>query len=98
MVKVVWTEKALAWLQAVHDYIAQDNPATAERIVQAIHDKAALLSRYPELGYRFERHPDKNLRILLYGHYRIAYLIKNEGQIDIVGVFHAALDMDRYMQ
>jgi plasmid stabilization system protein ParE len=33
---------------------------------------------------------------LLYGHYRIAYLVKDDGNIDILGVFHGALDIARY--
>jgi len=37
-----------------------------------------------------------NVRILLYGHYRIAYLLKNDGNVDILGVFHGALDITRY--
>jgi plasmid stabilization system protein ParE len=97
MAEVVWTEKATAWLQNIYDYIAQDNPAAAKRTVEAIYNKALLLSEFPELGYRYERWPERNLRILLYGHYRIAYLIKPDGNVDIVGVFHAALDMDRYL-
>ena len=31
-----------------------------------------------------------------YGHYRIAYLVKEDGDIDILGVFHGALDINRY--
>ena len=73
------------------------NPAAAVRTVEAIRNKAMLLAEFPELGYRYERWPERNLRILLYGHYRIAYLIKQDGNIDIVGVFHAALDMERYL-
>ncbi len=34
---------------------------------------------------------------LLYGHYRVAYLIKEDQTIDILGVFHGALDIDRYL-
>ncbi|MBI5506369.1 MAG: type II toxin-antitoxin system RelE/ParE family toxin, partial [Deltaproteobacteria bacterium] len=30
------------------------------------------------------------------GHYRIAYLIKPDGSIDILGVFHGALDIERF--
>ena len=30
------------------------------------------------------------------GHYRIAYLIKPDGNIDILGVFHGALEIERY--
>ena len=32
----------------------------------------------------------------LYEHYRIAYLVKPGGNIEILGVFHGALDIDRY--
>ena len=39
---------------------------------------------------------DEPLRILLYGHYRIGYRIKADKEIDILGVFHGALDIDRY--
>jgi len=34
---------------------------------------------------------------LLFGHYRIAYLIKNEETIDILGVFHGALNLENYL-
>lgn len=35
------------------------------------------------------------MRILLYGHYRIVYLVKDGGNIDILGVFHGSLDITR---
>lgn len=38
----------------------------------------------------------RHVRILLCGHYRIAYLIKDDGNIDILGVFHGALGIGRY--
>jgi len=38
----------------------------------------------------------RHVRILLYGHYRIAYLIKADGNIDILGVFHGSLDISKY--
>jgi len=36
------------------------------------------------------------IRILLYGHYRITYLIISLEKIDILGVFHGAVDIDRF--
>jgi toxin ParE1/3/4 len=97
MAEVVWTERALAWLEDIYDYIAQDSSAAARRTVEAIYNKVSLLSEFPELGYRYEGQPERNVRILLYGHYRIAYAIKTDGRVEVVGVFHAALDMDRYL-
>lgn len=46
------------------------------------------------MGHKYKRNPERNIRILLYGHYRIAYLIKPNGDIDILGVFHGSLDKD----
>ena len=42
--------------------------------------------------------PNNRVRFafLLYEHYRITYLVKPDGDIDILGVFHGALDIDRY--
>ena len=97
MAEIVWTERASTWLRDIYDYIAEDNPAAAMRMVESIQKKAMLLSKFPELGYRYEGPDDQNLRILLYGHYRIAYLIKPDRTVEIMGVFHAALDMDRYL-
>lgn len=51
----------------------------------------------PERGYRYHERPDQTIRILLYGHYRIAYLVRDQGDIDILGVFHGALSIDRYL-
>ena len=39
---------------------------------------------------------DRHVRVLLYGHYRIANLVREDGDVDILGVFHGALDISRY--
>ena len=52
------------------------------------------LASFPEIGHRYLA-SSRNVRILLYGHYRIAYLVKDDGNIDILGVFHASLDITR---
>ena len=40
---------------------------------------------------------DRELREILYGHYRIPYLIVSEQRIEILGIFHAAMDIERYL-
>jgi toxin ParE1/3/4 len=65
--------------------------------VEGIYGKVQLLRQFPELGYRYDRHPTQHIRILLYGHYRIAYLLRPDDNIDILGVFHGALDLERYL-
>jgi toxin ParE1/3/4 len=97
LAQITWTEEAQQWLRDIHDYIALDDPASAHRTVLNIFLKAQLLATYPELGYRYEVTGARDVRILLYGHYRIAYLIRTDGNIEILGVFHGALDIQRYL-
>ena len=49
------------------------------------------------LGYHYRTEPDSEIRVLLYGHYRIAYLLKIDDTPEILGIFHSALDIDRYL-
>ncbi|HTQ38220.1 MAG TPA: type II toxin-antitoxin system RelE/ParE family toxin [Pirellulales bacterium] len=85
------------WLREIHDYIAQDNPPAAKRTIYGIYHKVQLLKQFPEFGYRYEHDEGRGIRIILYGHYRIAYLVKTSSDIDILGVFHAALDIERLL-
>ena len=97
MAEINWTAEAERWLRDIHDYIAEDNPEAAIQVIDGIYEKVQLLRQFPELGHRYERDPTHHVRILLYGHYRIAYLINPDGNVDILGVFHSALDIDRYL-
>jgi toxin ParE1/3/4 len=63
--------------------------------VLAIHERAEILLNFSEIGYRYREWPE--VRVLLYGHYRIAYLVTAERDIEILGVFHGALDIRRYL-
>lgn len=97
MGQVDWTHEAERWLSDIHDFIARDDPGAALRIVTSIYERAQILASYPEIGYRHGEGEGREIRILLYGHYRIAYLIKHNRDVDILGVFHGALDLDRYL-
>ncbi len=95
MAKVAWTEEASRWLESIFEYIAEENPLAARQVVLGIHERVKVLEATPEIGHRYLASA-RNVRILLYGHYRIAYLVKSDGDVDILGVFHGALDISRY--
>lgn len=97
MVKIWWTKESEKWLKDIHDYIAQDKPQAALNVVAGIYKKAQILCEFPEIGYKYRSEPEGDIRILLYGHYRIAYLIRSVERIDILGVFHGALDLEKYL-
>jgi len=96
LAEISWTRESEIWLRDIYDYIAVDDPDAAARTILAIYEKAQLLKAHPRLGHRYEAEESREIRILLYHHYRITYLLKADGDIDILGVFHGALDIARY--
>ena len=97
MATINWTAEAERWLKDIYDYIAQDNPTAAAKVVTGVYEKAQILRQFPEIGYSYRVETEGQIRILLYGHYRITYLIKDNDQIDILGIFHGALDIGKYL-
>jgi len=97
MVTIEWTDEAEYWLKEIHDYIAHDNAEIAKRVIKDIYHKVQILRTFPRIGYLYESIEEQEVRILFYGHYRIAYHIKSETAIDILGIFHGALDIEHYL-
>jgi plasmid stabilization system protein ParE len=52
MAEVVWTEPALADLDAIADYIALDSPAAAAVLVERVFAHVGQLEAHPESGSR----------------------------------------------
>jgi len=97
MAEIRWTEEAANLLEEIHDYIAQDSPSAAAKVISSIYENVQLLKSFPELGHKYRSEPEGDIRILLYGHYRIAYMIKEKESIEIIGIFHGAMDIERYL-
>ena len=95
MATIGWTKEAQRWLEDIFEFISTDNLPAAARTVQEIYERTQVLTSFPEIGHRYMASA-RNVRILLYGHYRIAYLVKDDGNIDVLGVFHGSLDITRY--
>jgi toxin ParE1/3/4 len=97
LAEINWTLESETWLEDIYDYIAADDPDAAARTINSIYEKAQLLRNHPRIGYSYEPAAPREVRILLYDHYRITYLVKANGDIDILGVFHGALEIERYL-
>ena len=89
-----WTLEAVKWLQDIHDYVVEDNPTAAQYVITGIYEKAQILRDFPPIGYKYRTEPEGDTRILSYGHYRITYLIRGTESVEILGVFHSALEID----
>jgi len=58
MAKIRWTEEATNWLQDIYEFISEDNPTVAQKVVEEIY----------------------------------------ENVIEILGVFHGALTIEKYIK
>lgn len=98
MGKITWTEEAKRWMREIYDFIANDNPEAAGEVVLDIFNNAQKLMKYPQLGRRLSGYDNLELRCYQYDNFRIVYLVKKIGAIEIIGVFHNALDINRYLK
>ena len=98
MVKVLWTGESKKWLGEIYDYISSDSPDNAKKVIYNIIDRADVLRDFPSIGQRLLDWLDYEIRMILYGHYRIVYRIVSELRIDVLGVYHNALDLKQHLR
>lgn len=96
MAEIVWTQEAVQWLEEIFEYVAGENPQAAGAVTSGIFEHAQILGDFPNIGYLYRKEEEGDIRVLLHGHYRIAYLVRDQ-RVDILGVFHAALDIVRLL-
>jgi plasmid stabilization system protein ParE len=98
MGEIVWTREATRCLENIYDFISEENPTAAQKVISGIYEKIQLLRTQPRLGQRYDAIGDREVRETLYGHYRIAYLLRSEDRIEILGIFHSAMDIESYLR
>jgi toxin ParE1/3/4 len=87
-VRVRWLLAALAKLDAEAEYIAEDNPAAAGRVVQKILRAGHLLQKNPAMG-RAGRVAETRELVVAETPYIIPYRVRGDA-MEILRVFHAA--------
>jgi toxin ParE1/3/4 len=87
--KVIFAPQALEQLEQIVRYIAQDDPAAAERFGNYLVDRAQLLADFPELGTSYRKR--RNVRRILCKPYFIYYRVRRDEQgIEIMDFWHSA--------
>lgn len=66
MGQIIWTKEAENWLHEIYDYIARDNKKMARQVIQGIYNRAQLLKKHPNAGYKHSSAEEGEVRILLY--------------------------------
>lgn len=67
-------------------------------IFRKIREKAQVLKSFAEIGAQYQGLDRKDVRVIYYTHYRIAYLIVNSKRIDIIGVFHGVMELNNHIK
>lgn len=85
--RVVWSNSALADVNAIAAYIAKDSPAYARTVVKRLITLTRTLSRFPNSGREVPEYREPRIRELLAYSYRIIYKV-TEGEVLITAVIH----------
>lgn len=84
------TDKAIDDLTDIHDYIALDNKAAAEKVIVTLLDAFDRTADYPEIG-RVADEIRPGFRLLVKGSYLLLYrVIAEERTVELVRVIHSA--------
>lgn len=87
--RVVWSERALARLQQLHDYIARDQPINARRVIARLLDREAQLATHAHSGRVVPEYDDTAVRELIETPYRIVYRMEAQ-RVVVLSVRHGA--------
>jgi toxin ParE1/3/4 len=91
--KIIWSDAAIADLQEVCSYVAQDDPQAAGRLGRGILDHVRVLASFPFIGPTYPRGARVTLREIVFRSYRIFYDVSEEFlSVEILHVWHGARD------
>jgi toxin ParE1/3/4 len=85
--KIVWSPLSIRRIQEIADYIAEDNPSAANRWIDSVFEKVALLKTAREIGRIVPEIMKPDIREIIYGNYRIIYS-RDSRQIAILTIRH----------
>ncbi|MDB9405366.1 type II toxin-antitoxin system RelE/ParE family toxin [Microcystis aeruginosa CS-1036] len=91
--KVFWTETAVNHLSAIYNYISQNSPQYAQRLVERLTRRSEQIANFPFSGRLVPEFETEQIREVIEGSYRIIYYIKPD-QIDVIAVLHAARNIE----
>ncbi len=85
--KIVWTDSARRNLRTIHDYIAQNSPAYAKRMVDRLTHCSKQITVFPLSGRVVPEFEVGQIREVFQRPYRIIYHIRPD-QIEVIAVLH----------
>ncbi len=87
--RVSWTDRAEARLDAICGYIAADAPRAAKALERRLVLRSRQIGKFPQSGRKVPDYDRDDVRELIEGSYRLIYLIKAD-HVDVLTVMHCA--------
>ena len=94
---VHWTGTAQDHLHAIYDYIAQDSPEYALRMVDRLTRRSRQIADAPFSGRRVPEYDMDQIREVVERPYRIIYHVKPH-QVDVIAVLHGSRNVLRHFE
>lgn len=89
--ELVWSEGALAEVDAILAHVGASNPSAADRLGDAISHAAEILRRFPEIGSAYPPGSAGRLRVLSRKSYRIFHDDDHRRKrVEVMTVWHAS--------
>lgn len=82
-----WTARAETRLRRIQEYIAEDNPSAASRMIERILKRSLTIPAAPRAGRRVPDYDRDDIRELFEHPYRVIYRIRPH-RIDVIAVMH----------
>ncbi len=93
MVKLQYSVPALTdFKKSIYDFISIDSAFNAKRFIRELKERIKILKTYPDQGRTLYPDRDKDLKQLLYKHYRIIYTYNNS-IISIITIHHQSREL-----
>ena len=83
------SDKGLYVAYALGDFIARDAPSVAQVFAERVFEAVKRLEAFPRSGRVVPEIGQENIREIIFGSYRIVYVVSEE-EINLLTVFHAA--------
>ena len=96
MVKIIWTEPALADIHSIMEFIAQDSVYYADLTARGILNALKRIKKFPHSGRIVPEFCETSIREIIHGSYRIIYKV-NDSSCFVVSVIHASRDIMRHL-
>jgi len=87
-VKIRWTPIAAEDLRSVHDFIAEQSPPQADKVIDRILEAVDLLERYPQMGRPGRVEATREL-VIAGTAFLVVYRIHRD-QVHILSILHAS--------